>query len=237
MDVCLKGPRAFRILCKQSKHCGDNEDVARIVRDYLIVSISQMSDLFWRFVAPKLLTSRPFMCKLHVCVCWVDSAILADFEIGEEDETRQKIYDRCAEDLLHEHDSMLDRANDFRIQRKTAVSVIIDLLNITSTWREVRWSVKWESLNTPKFRSALVPTGRETRLNMINVINDIRYGFDERAKEESPTTRLEVPTTWHEWDDFFIQQLFGHTRVVSNYFGPQRWLRSVTSEGHDSKSK
>ncbi len=45
-----RGIRAFRILCKKAKHCGDNEDVASIVRDFLIVSISLMSDLFWRFM-------------------------------------------------------------------------------------------------------------------------------------------------------------------------------------------
>jgi hypothetical protein len=230
MDVCLTGTRTFRILCTQSKLCGDSEDIARIVRDYLIVSISQMSDVFWRFVAPKLLTSLPFNCKLHASVCWVDSAILVDFESGEEDETRQKIYDRNAEDLVYQHDILLDIAGERRSQTKTAVSVIIDLLNITSTWREVRWSVKWESLDTPKFWSAPVPVGKETILNMINVINNIRYRFDERVNEErtSATTRFEVPTTWHELDDFFIQQLFGHTRVLSSNFGPQKWLRSTT---------
>ena len=114
--------------------------------------------------------------------------------------------------------------------------MIIDLVNVTPTMREVRWSVKWESLNRMKFWSALVPFGKETGINMINAINQICHRFDERcrvdehANEESPTTRLEVPTTWHEWDDFFIQQLFGHTRVVSNDFGPQRLVRSVTSE-------
>ena len=49
-----RGIRTFRILCKQAKHCGDNEDVARIVRDFLIVSVSQMSDFFWRSM-PKCL--------------------------------------------------------------------------------------------------------------------------------------------------------------------------------------
>ena len=108
--------------------------------------------------------------------------------------------------------------------------MIIDLVNVTPTRREVRWSVKWESLNRMKFWSALVPVGKETILNMIGVINQIRHGFDEHANEErtSATTRLEVPTTWHELDDFFIQQLFGHTRVLSSNFGPQKWLRSTT---------
>ncbi len=116
MDVCLTGTRTFRILCTQSKLCGDSEDIARIVRDYLIVSISQMSDVFWRFVAPKLLTSWPFKCKLHASVCWVNSAILADFEIGEEDETRQKIYDQCAEDVDVYHDELVDMPGESRSQ-------------------------------------------------------------------------------------------------------------------------
>ena len=234
MDVCLTGTRTFRILCKQSKHCGDNEDVARLVRDYLIVSISQMSDLFWRFVAPKLPTWPAITCKLHASVCWVNSAILADFQIGEEDDMRQKISEWCSEDLLHEHDYMLDRANDFRIQRKTAVSVIIDLHNVTSRWREVRWSVKWESLNESKFWSALLLTNSETRLNMINVINCIRHGFDNRCPYPTgpgdTQTRLEVPTTWQDWDDFFIQQLFGQTRVLSRFYGPSRQMRSTSRE-------
>ena len=118
MDISLTGTRTFRILCTQSKLCGDSEDIARIVRDYLIVSISQMSDVFWRFVAPKLLTSWPFKCKLHASVCWVDSAILADFEIGEEDETRQKLWDRNAWELNNHHISMLDSYGNRRSQRK-----------------------------------------------------------------------------------------------------------------------
>ena len=91
MAVCLKGTRTFRILCKKAKHCGDNEDVARIVRDYIIVSFSQMSDLFWRFVTPQLSTSYPFTCRRHACVGWVDPAILAEFEHGEEDERRERL--------------------------------------------------------------------------------------------------------------------------------------------------
>jgi len=213
----LTGTRTFRILCRQSKHCGDNEDVARLVRDYLIVSISQMSDLFWRFVAPKLPTWPAIRCDLHASVCWVDSAILRDFQIGEEDETRQKIRDVwTADSLNHHHEDMLDRDNDFRIQRKTAVSVIIQLLNEGSRYREVRWSVKWESLNTPKFSSVLLLNGHETTLNMVNVIDDPRYKLSANEERTSATTRLEVPTTWDEWDDFFIQQLFGHTHLTSH---------------------
>ena len=242
----LTGTRTFRILCRQSKYCGDNEDVARIVRDYLIVSISQMSDVFWRFVTPELLNSWSFRYILHASVCWVNSAILADFEIGEEDETRQKLYDRDAWELNNLHFTSLDKAGvdwDGEKTTKTAVSVIIDLRNFSSKSREVRWSVKWESLHTPKFWSVLVPTGHETNLNIINVINAARYGFDERwrvderANEKSPTTRLEVPTTLDQKDDFFIQQLFGHTRVLSNNFGPQRLVRSTTEKSHPSETK
>ena len=75
MAVCLKGIRTFRILCKQAKHCGDNEDVARIVRDFLIVSVSQMSVFFWRSM-PNMPTSHCFRRTIHAAGCWVDSASL-----------------------------------------------------------------------------------------------------------------------------------------------------------------
>ena len=242
MDVCLTGTRTLRILCKQSKHCGDNEDVARIVRDYLIVSISQMSDLLWRFVVPKLPpTYTPYQYTIHESVCWVNSAIIADFEIGEEDETLAKIGDHDAWDLDRYHDLQLRRNKESkRSKTKTAVSVIIDIRDCGSNSRDVRRSVKWGSLDTMKYWSVLVAIGYEkVVLDMIDVISCIRHAFDKRANEErtSATTRLEVPTTQHEWDDFIIQQVFGHTRMVSNDFGPQRWLRSTTEKSHPSETK
>ena len=89
---------------------------------------------------------------------------------------------------------------------------MIDLVNITSTWREIRCSVKWASLGTTKGFN-LYPIGigyEKTTLNMMMVINGVREEFDIRHSGPGDTlTRLEVPTTWHEWDDFFIHQLFG----------------------------
>ena len=241
MDACLTGTRTFRILCKQSKYCRDNEDVARIVRDYLIVSISQMSDLLWRFVVPKLPpTYTPYQYTIHESVCWVNSAILADADIGEEDETLAKIGDHDAWDLDRYHDLQLRRNKESkRSKTKTAVSVIIDIRDCGSNSRDVRWSVKWGSLDTMKYWSAAIPIGREKIvLDMINVISCIRHAFDKRLSGPGDTkTRMEVPTTRHEWDDFIIQQLFGHTRMVNNYFGPQRLVRSTTRNSHPTETK
>ena len=237
----LTGTRTFRILCRQSKYCGDNEDVARIVRDYLIVSISQMSDLFWRFVLPKLPpTYTPYQYTIHQSVCWVNYAIIADVDITEEDETHEKIGDHDAWDLDRYHDLQLRRNKESkRSKTKTAVSVIIDIRDWGSNSRDVRWSVKWGSLDTMKYWSVLVPIGREKIvLDMINVISCIRHAFDKRLSGPGDTkTRMEVPTTRHEWDEWFIQQLFGHTRMVNTYFGPQRWLRSTTSNSHPAETK
>ena len=90
MAVCLKGICTFRILCKQAKNCGDNEDVASLVREFMIVPISQMSDVFWRWM-PQLPTWRPFRYRVHAAVCYVDSAVLVNFEPCEEDEIRDKL--------------------------------------------------------------------------------------------------------------------------------------------------
>ena len=106
MVVCLKGIRTFRILCKQAKNCGDNEDVASIVRDFLIVSISQMSDLFWRFM-PNLPTCWTFRARIHAAGCWVDSAFLVDFEPSEEDEIRERLPEDVLEYFNNAHDMYL----------------------------------------------------------------------------------------------------------------------------------
>ena len=151
MVVCLKGIRTFRILCKQAKNCGDNEDVASIVRDFLIVSISQMSDLYWRFM-PELPTCSPFRARIHAAVCWVDSAILVNFEPGEEDEIRDRLEEDVLEYLERAHETHLADASEDKPEEENtiAVSVIIDIVNLDQSLRATECSVKWDSLETPK---------------------------------------------------------------------------------------
>ena len=209
------GIRTFRILCKQAKHCGDNDDVASIVRDFLIVSISQMSDLYWRFM-PELPTCSPFRARIHAAVCWVDSATLVNrnFEPGEEDLLRDRLEEEGLEYLNDAHERQLADASEHNPEKEntTAVSVIIDIVNIA--WlRAMECTVKWDSLETPKYFSLLTDFGNEKRFDIIQILDGARANFDNRPSGNTTTRMVEVPTTLDEWTDFFNLRLFGPTPI------------------------
>jgi hypothetical protein len=50
MAVCLKGTRALPLLCKRAKRCSDIADVIALIRGFLLVPVSGISDLIWRFM-------------------------------------------------------------------------------------------------------------------------------------------------------------------------------------------
>ena len=95
------------------------------------------------------------------------------------------------------------------------VSVIVDLVNLAHPLRLLECSVKWDSLETPEYFALITDIGHEKHFDMIQILDAACAEFDMRRIGPGDTmTRVEVPTTFDEWDDFFNLRLFGPTPIM-----------------------
>ena len=150
-------------------------------------------------------------------VCYVDSDILVNrnFEPGEEDEIRDRLEEDVLEYLERAHEINLADASEDKPEKEntTAVSVIIDIVNMGQSLRAMECSVKWDSLEMPKWFALTTSIGNEKRFDLIQILDGARAAFGFYPAGDT-MTRMEVPTTWDEWDDFFNLRLFGPTPIM-----------------------
>ena len=105
--------------------------------------------------------------------------------------------------------------NEPEDENTTAVSVIIDIVELAHPLQLLECSVKWDSLETPKYFELLTTIGHEKRFDMIQVLDAACAQFDmRRIGPGDATTTMEEPTTFDEWTDFFNLRLFGPTPIM-----------------------
>ena len=129
------------------------------------------------------------------------------------DEIRDKLGEGLLEYLERAHETHLADASEEKPEENTtAVSVIIDMVNLDQSLQAIECSVIWDSLETPKYFELLTTIGHEKRLDLVQILDGARADFDNRPAGDT-MTRMEVPTTLDEWTDFFNLRLCGPTPI------------------------
>jgi len=224
------GSRTLSLLCRKARRAADNQDVAAIVRGFLVIDLGKCRDdeglrswlqkCFWDCM-PRV----PSGVSGTLCIGQVRGNVHIDilprvrFPSGADNDLEPS--DEAALDSesesSHEADFDLESSDEGGID---TAQVCIELrLIYTICQHVVAWKVRsWHDS----------PRQEASGPDLCRALDAMRLSFDRRCCARSPSGSMEIPTTLAAWLAFMRLWLFGPTAPKQQML--QKWLRPALGQ-------